>query len=217
MIPLKDDIPTNSTPYVTIGIIILNSLIFFYQLFLGYSEEYFIRQFGLIPSYLFYGDIYGQNHFVPLITYQFLHGGFMHIIGNMLFLWIFGNNIEDALGHLKFIVFYLSSGIAGGIAHSFLQSSSLLPLIGASASVSGVLGAYLFLFPKARVSTLFFIFFFIQIIKIPAIVFIVLWFIIQIINVPSGESVAYLAHIGGFLTGIILILLMKKRTGYARY
>lgn len=217
MIPLKDNIPTNSPPLVTVALIVLNSLIFFYQLFLGYGDEYFVKRFGLIPTYLLYGDIYGSNHFESLITYQFLHGGFVHIIGNMLFLWIFGNNIEDALGHFKFLLFYLLSGTAGGVAHSFIQSTSILPLIGASASVSGVLGAYLFLFPKAKVSTLFFFFFIIQIINVPAVIFIVFWFIIQIINVPSGSSVAYLAHVVGFLTGIVLVLIMKKRTGYARY
>ena len=152
---------------------------------------------------------------LTVFSSMFLHGGFMHLIGNMLFLWIYGNNIEDAMGHFKFFFFYITCGIAAALLQALVTPYSEVPMIGASGAVSGVLSAYLLLYPKARVSTLVFIFFFITVLRIPAGILIIIWFFTQLINAsltdPNSPGVAWFAHIGGFCMGALLIPFFKKR------
>jgi membrane associated rhomboid family serine protease len=220
MIPLKDDLPTRTFPFVTLVLIAANILIFFYEISLGPRSERFLFTWGAIPFNLVYGIESGKSP-IPIVatlfTSMFLHGGFMHVAGNMLYLWIFGNNIEDVMGHVRFIFFYLICGIAAVYSHALLDSTSQVPMIGASGAVSGVLGAYLLLFPHAKVLTLIPIFFFIQIVRVPAVLILGFWFVIQIVNgvfsPRQGGGVAWFAHVGGFLVGMGLIHLFKKSKG----
>jgi len=156
-----------------------------------------------------------MSSYFTLFSSMFLHGSFMHLIGNMLFLWIYGNNIEDAMGHFKFLFFYFTCGLAAAFLQAIITPNSDIPMIGASGAVSGVLSAYLLLYPKARVSTLVFIFFFITVIRIPAGILIVIWFITQLMNASLVDSnspgVAWFAHIGGFVMGILLVPFLKKK------
>jgi membrane associated rhomboid family serine protease len=218
MIPLKDDLPTRTFPFVTIVIIAINIAVFFYEVSLGPRSERLIFSYGAIPFNLIYGFERGQSPFpivASLFTSMFLHGGLLHVAGNMLYLWIFGNNIEDVMGHVRFVFFYLICGVAAVYSHALIDSASQVPMIGASGAVSGVLGAYLILFPHAKVLTLVPIFFFIQIIRIPAVIVLGLWIVVQFVNgffgVGQIGGVAWFAHIGGFLAGMLLIQLFKKR------
>src|SRR5277367_3082481 len=214
MFPLRDDRPTYSAPIVTTLLIVACALVFFYELSLDeYSRNYFITLYGIVPA-----------HFRPvtLFTSMFLHGGWSHIIGNMLFLWAFGKSLEDAMGHTKFLVFYLVCGIAAGIAHVVMNVNSSLPTVGASGAIAGVMGAYLIKFPRARIHTLIFLFVFVTTTDIPAYLILVYWFVTQLFSEygsiartqASMGGVAYAAHIGGFVTGMILIQLMGTRTRY---
>lgn len=217
MIPLKDDIPTQTVPLITIGIIVLNILVYLYQLTLpGESLENFIFQYGAIPAQLthpFFQDPSSPRAIPSVLTVftsMFLHGGLIHLLGNMLYLWIFGNNVEDSLGHIKFIFFYLISGFFAAFIHTFSDLNSAVPMIGASGAIAGILGAYLMLFPRANVSTLFIFIIFFKVIKIPAVLVLGLWFLVQLLNAGSeGGSVAWYAHVGGFLTGVFLIRLFR--------
>ena len=218
MIPLKDDLPTRTFPFVTIALIAINIVVFFYEVSLGPRAEAMIFRHGAIPFNLIYGIERGQSPIpivLSLFTSMFLHGGFMHVAGNMLYLWIFGNNIEDVMGHLRFIFFYFICGVAAVYSHALIDSASQVPMIGASGAVSGVLGAYLLLFPHAKVLTLVPIFFFIQIIRVPAVIVLGLWIVVQFVNGFFGigqiGGVAWFAHIGGFLVGMVLIYPFKKR------
>jgi membrane associated rhomboid family serine protease len=218
MIPLKDDVPSYTFPYVTLFIIALNIFVFTYQLTLGVrGTESFIYRTAAIPYEITnLIDIRPRSVVPPpltLFTAMFVHGGVLHLAGNMLFLWIFGDNIEDVLGHFKFILFYLGSGVVASMAHIFIEPSSTLPMIGASGAIAGVLGAYFLLFPRAQVLTLVFLVFFINIVRIPAVIFLGLWFLFQILSSGSGGGIAWYAHIGGFVAGaaIVLILRPKKR------
>ncbi len=215
MFPLKDDIPTDKPPIVTIAIIILNGLIFFYQISLGQGFENFIIKLGAIPYEITHQvEITPQTHFpvnMTLFTAMFLHGGWLHIIGNMLYLWIFGNNIEDKLGRFKFIIFYLLSGVIASMVFVLTSPNSTVPMVGASGAIAGVLGAYLLRFPRAKVLTLIFLGWFIRLVWIPAYFVLGFWFILQLINgLPAlGQSasggsgeVAWFAHIGGFVAGM---------------
>jgi len=218
MFPLKDDIPTEKPPIVTIALIVINALIFFYQISLGEDFQYFIVKLGAIPY-----EITHQSEITPeaafpvnmtLVTAMFLHGDWFHIIGNMLYLWIFGNNIEDKLGHFKFIIFYLISGIIASLVFVVTSPNSTIPMVGASGAIAGVLGAYLLKFPHARILTLIFLGFFIRIVRIPAVYVLGFWFIIQLIYaLPSIGSntggVAWFAHIGGFVAGMGLFKLFN--------
>jgi membrane associated rhomboid family serine protease len=224
-LPLKDINPTVRTPYVTVGLIVINAVVFLYELMLGPDLGTFIASYGVVPYELtrfedlvglYRGSpvVHGQGPaFLPttLVTSMFLHGGFMHIAGNMLYLWIFGNNIEDILGPVKFLFFYLVCGIGAGILHVVLHPSSVLPTVGASGAVAGVLGAYLVAFPRARVLSLVFIVIFIQLVEVPAALVLVFWFVIQFfqgfasISTGTTGGVAWFAHIGGFLAGLVLI------------
>jgi membrane associated rhomboid family serine protease len=210
MIPLRDVIPSRTTPGVTITLIVLNVLVYLFGLTLAErSREAFIVAFGLIPAYFSLFSVF---------TSMFVHGGFAHLAGNMLFLWIFGDNVEDRLGHLRFVVFYLLCGVAAALAQTLLQPNSLIPMVGASGAIAGVMGAYLVLYPHSRVLMLFpfpiFLF------ELPAVVFLVIWFLVQFLNginqLPVFErnaisgGVAFWAHVMGFVAGLILVVFMKR-------
>ena len=183
MFPLKDNIPSKSFPYVTVFLLLLNVTVFIYQLSLGKMTGDFFLRFGVIPYQITYGiDIYPINDFpiiLTLFTGMFVHGGFLHIFGNMLYLWIFGDNVENAMGHLGFLIFYLLCGLIAFYTQIYLHPGSKIPVIGASGAVSGVLGAYLLLFPYARISTIFTFVYFIKIVQVPAIFLLGLWIFIQ--------------------------------------
>lgn len=222
-IPLKDENPASRFPYITILIIGLNVLIFLYQLFSPAGLQYYVYKMGAIP--------YEISHFttirsfpalstdyiarisppLTLITSMFIHGGFIHLLFNMLYLWIFGNNIEDFLGSVRFILFYVLSGLGASLTHIFFNINSPYPMIGASGAIAGVLGAYLILYPSARILTLVFPFFFIRLMPIPAAFVLGFWFLLQVLNIGLGGGVAWFAHIGGFLIGIALIKTFTRR------
>jgi membrane associated rhomboid family serine protease len=220
MFPYKDDTPTQTFPFVTIGIITVNILAYLWEILSPVGERYIIDNYGAIPSGLLsFEKTQALHPIATVFSSMFLHGGLLHVGGNMLYLWIFGDNIEDRLGHFRFLLFYLVSGVIASYAHAISSPSSTMPMIGASGAVSGVLGAYMLLFPHARVHTLLFFGFFIQVVKIPALIVIGFWAIIQLVNgilsqglLPQG-GVAWFAHIGGFLTGLltIKIWLPKRR------
>ena len=220
MIPLKDDNPTINKPIVSYGIIFFCVIIFFAQLSLNEIElREFTYSYGLIPSVLLGIDQLPDNlnKISPvgtIFTSMFMHGGWMHLIGNMLYLWIFADNIEDDLGTLNFVLFYFASGVGAAMSQVFVDVNSQIPMIGASGAIGGVLGAYLINYPNARVLVLIPFGFFSQLIKIKAIYVLGFWFFLQFINSfltsSSGGGVAYAAHIGGFVSGIILILFFNK-------
>ena len=215
MIPLKDDNPTSGKPIVTYFLIGLCVLVFLIQLGSEtYSTGQLFYSYGLIPSVLMGHnqlpeDIYVVPAYLTILTSMFMHGGFMHIIGNMLYMWIFADNIEDDLGPKKFVVFYILSGIGAAMTQVLIDTHSQIPMVGASGAIGGVLGAYLINHPKARVLVLIPFGFFSQIIKIRALYVLGFWFILQFIS--QGGGVAYAAHIGGFLSGMILILFFNKK------
>jgi membrane associated rhomboid family serine protease len=245
VVPLRDDNPTRSTAYVTYAIIILNVLVFIYQLTLcagsGLGDscrslEAFFQAWALVPAKLtasFSGAATGLPYpaWVTLFTSQFLHGGFLHIAGNMLFLWIFGNNVEDKLGHVKYVIFYLGCGALAALSQWFFSAQSLIPSLGASGAIAGVMGAYILRFPQARVLTLVPLGFFMTTFQIPAIFFLGFWFLQQAfygvasLGVPTntgmaGGGIAYWAHAGGFVFGAILgplLGLFSDRSNYREY
>lgn len=217
MIPIRDRNPTRSFPIITISLILLNTGIYIYEISLPREAlEELILKFGAIPVEIVnITDINPQTPFhlfITLITSTFLHGGLLHITGNMLYLWIFGNNVEDALGKIKFITFYLLCGISAGLTHIFMNPSSEVPVIGASGAISGVLGAYAVLYPFARVDTLLIFFFFWRIVPVPAFFFILIWFLMQLAGASRmSGNIAWFAHIGGFLSGIIFLFLLGRK------
>ncbi|SHK67387.1 rhomboid family intramembrane serine protease [Desulforamulus aeronauticus] len=212
MIPLKDNIPSRRFPIVTVLIILLNTTVWLYEVSLGPYMDNLIFALGVTPAELNHYSLGGQ--LILLTTAMFLHGSWLHFLGNMLYLWIFGDNVEDRLGRPRFLLFYLLTGYIATLAHVMSDPSSTSPLIGASGAIAGVLGGYLILFPHARVLTLIPIFIFIQIIHIPALYFLGLWFLLQIFsqtfNMQGVQSVAFLAHIGGFVAGALLVKLFQK-------
>lgn len=221
MIPLRDRNPAKHFPIITVMLIIVNILLFFYQLSLGLRLEEFLYNFSVIPNEIqkaIHFDIFRPLIFVTFVTSLFLHGGWLHLIGNMLYLWIFGDNIEDKLGHMRFLLFYLLCGIAASVVHIYIEPTSTLPTIGASGAISGVLGGYVIMFPRARVLTLVPIFLFIRIVELPAYLILGLWFVIQFFNgmLALGHTatgmggVAWWAHIGGFIAGIIFVIPFRK-------
>jgi len=222
-LPLKDDNPTNTFPFVTVGLILANCFVFYHQLTLSLpAGQKFVFQWGAIPYQIVHGEVlYGPGLFPPVLTLfsaMFLHGGFLHLIGNMLYLWIFGNNIEDTLGHFRFLIFYLLAGIGAALTQVFSDPQSTMPMIGASGAVAGVLGAYLLLFPHARILTLMFIFIFIRMIRIPALIVLGFWFLMQLLSITSGyeTGVAFFAHIGGFVAGLILVKVFQPQKARRR-
>ncbi len=226
MIPIRDRNPSGTFPYATIGIIFINIFIFLYELSLGTDLGMFLQQYGVVPvkvtHYFRTPYLTLLDTFFPFLSSTFLHAGFIHLIGNMWFLWIFGDNIEDRLGHIKYLAFYILCGAIASSAHIFFNSQSQIPCIGASGAIAAVLGAYMVTFPRARVTTIVPIFFFIQIIELPAVIVLGFWILIQFFSgtvsltaSPPGGGVAWWAHIGGFVSGIILsytirILFVRK-------
>ena len=205
MIPLKDENPTTNFPHITIFLISSNILIFLYQISQPITAFVIFESYGLIPAQLLETPV---KTYPTIYTSMFLHSGVGHLAGNMLYLWIFGNNIEDVLGKFRFIIFYLVCGTLASMGHIVTDLQSNIPMVGASGAISGILGAYLVLFPFARVKTLIFLGFLITIIRIPAIILLVVWILIQIFSgvITSDGGVAWFAHIGGFVAGMLLIL-----------
>ncbi len=223
MIPLHDTIPSRERPFVVWSIILLNTIVFLFELSLpkGTLEALFYN-FGLVPARYTHPEwavVYGLplDDYWPFLTNMFLHGGWTHILGNMWFLWIFGDNVEDRLGHWRFLLFYLLAGIAAGVVHVMFNVHSTVPSVGASGAIAGVMGAYLLLFPSSRVVTLIPVFFIPYIIEIPALVFIGFWFLAQLFSgtfalaePQAVGGIAWWAHIGGFVAGIALLPILKK-------
>ena len=213
MIPIYDDNPALGRPIVTIAIIAGCILVWFWQISLGLGEREAIMNLGLVPS-AFLGNTFQNGPITPLFTVftsMFMHGGFMHLGGNMLYLWIFGNKIEDVLGKFRFILFYFVCGTIAALGHIATDMNSQIPMVGASGAISGILGAYLILFPFARIKTFIFLGFFWTIARIPAIVLLLFWIGLQIWNSASTGTggTAWFAHIGGFIAGVLLILPFK--------
>jgi len=223
MIPFKDDNPTAIFPFVTICLIGINTIVFMLQVVYPADPRQIVFTYGAIPNFLLtFKTVQPIHPVLTIFTSMFMHGGLFHLAGNMLYLWIFGNNIEDRLGHVKFIFFYLLCGVVAAYSHAITESSSIIPMIGASGAVSGILGAYIILFPHARVHTLIFLGFFVQVVRLPALFVIGFWIVIQFLNgiISSGSvaqgGVAWFAHIGGFVFGILMIkvFLMARKKRY---
>ncbi len=220
MLPLKDDIPSQKKPVINTLLISINVLVFLYQFSLGEGFEGFVLKYGAIPFQIIHGESVTPYSTFPfpltLFTAMFLHGGILHLLGNMLYLWIFGDNVEDHLGHLRFLILYIVSGIFASLAHILMTPDSTLPMIGASGAIAGVLGAYMIEFPRSRILTLVFFGFFVRVTRIPAFFVLGFWFVLQLIyastswGASGGGGVAWFAHIGGFIAGILLFKLLKR-------
>jgi membrane associated rhomboid family serine protease len=211
VIPLRDVIPSRTTPYITITIIVINALAWLFELTLSPDViGVFLRVYGIVPAFF---------QPVTLITSMFLHGSWSHVIGNMWFLWIFGDNVEDRVGHGRFIVFYLLCGIGAGLAHLVANPGSELPTVGASGAIAGVMGAYFVLYPQSRVLTLL-PWIFITVVEIPAVFVLGFWFLAQVFSAGAiavtasthgGGGVAFMAHVAGFAAGAIGIFVFRKK------
>src|SRR5258705_735397 len=211
MIPLRDIIPSRTTPYVTISLISLNVLVFLYELSLGRALDAFTLYWGLVPA---------AFSWVTVFTSMFLHSGFLHVAGNMLYLWIFGDNVEDRMGHGRFLVFYLLCGVAAALAQTITTPDSVVPMVGASGAIAGVMGAYFVLYPRSRIVTLVPLFFFFQVIEVPAILFLGIWFLMQFVSgvgsivttIGRGATggIAFWAHVAGFVAGITGVRLFRR-------
>jgi len=221
MIPLKDDTPSGVKPYVTISLIAACSAVFLWQRSLNAEDgRRAVAALGAIPAVLLTDarlppDLQWIPRYGTLFTSMFLHGGWLHLAGNMLYLWIYGDNVEDGMGHARYLVFYVVCGVAAISAQALSDPHSAYPIIGASGAISGVLGAYLLLFPRAKVLTLVLLPFFVTTLRLPAMLLLLLWFAVQLVSDlaihDGGASVAFRAHIGGFLTGMLLAPLLKRR------
>jgi len=218
MIPIRDINPSRTKPLVNTSLIALNVLVFLFQMLQGGGSARFVYFYGLVPARYSVGDIaayfsFGQQAF-SFLSFMFLHGGFLHILGNMWFLYIFGDNVEDALGPYRYAAFYLLCGISSGLMHMLFNLHSNVPVVGASGAIAGVMGAYLILYPGARVLTLFPILFIPLFFEIPAFVFMGIWFMIQFLSAvgSSGQTtdIAWWAHIGGFIFGIVFLHLLRR-------
>ena len=220
MIPLRDTIPSRSFPLVSVTLIVVNTIVFLYEVSLGRELNSFIDRHALVPANLasmFEEGVNPVRAVVPVFSSMFLHAGWIHLIGNMLYLWVFGDNVEDKMGRMRFLFFYLICGAGAAALHVFLSPTSGTPTVGASGAIAGVLGAYFLLFPRSRVLTLFPIFFFIQFVEVPAFFFLGFWFLMQFFGgtfsigiEPSGGGVAWWAHVGGFVTGMLLVFPLRK-------
>ena len=221
MIPLRDANPTRRTPVVTLAFIVACFVVFAWELGLQATSEAslnaFVTEWGVVPAELL--AAWGAGQFVSqetatLVSSQFLHGGWLHLLGNVLYLWIFGNNIEDRLGRVLFMVFYLGGGVVAGLTQTAIDPDSTIPLIGASGAIAATLGAYFVLFPGARITTLVFLGFFYQLIEVPAIIVLGFWFLLQLLDgigslgMEAGAGVAFFAHIGGFVGGALVAWLL---------
>ena len=217
MIPLRDVIPSRTVPFLTISIIVVNALAWFYELGLPREElPVFLRQFGVVPAY-----------FSPptLITSMFLHGSWSHVLGNMWYLWIFGDNVEDRMGHFRFLIFYLLCGIIAAVGQILIDPTSTLPTIGASGAIAGVMGAYFVLYPQSHVLTLIPLIIFWEIVELPAIFLLGFWFLMQLFSAGAIAAtansqmggVAFMAHVAGFLTGVAGVFVFRKREPDTRW
>jgi len=209
LIPLRDSVPARRPPVVVLAIVAACALVFLYELGLSPWElADFFRTFGVVPARLLGPD----PPYYTLVTSMFLHGGWLHLLGNLLYLWIFGNNVEDVMGHGRFAVFYLLCGLAAAAVQVAFSPASTVPMVGASGAIAGVLGAYLVLFPRARILALVPMGFFTQLAEVPAVLFLPLWFVLQLLygiaslGAPTqGGGVAFWAHVGGFVAGVVLV------------
>jgi len=211
MFPVSDVIPSRTVPFVTVGLIAANVLVFLYQLSLDSTGlRMFMASYAVIPAWFWWPS---------LLTSQFLHGGWMHIIWNMVYLWIFGDNVEDHLGHLPYLVFYLGAGAAAGLLQVLFNPFSGIPMVGASGAIAGVMGAYFVLYPQSRVLTAIFIVFFFDLVEVPAVFFLGIWFLMQLlsgvgslgVSNAAGGGTAFWAHIGGFVVGAAIGLVLRRR------
>ncbi|HEY9722180.1 MAG TPA: rhomboid family intramembrane serine protease [Oscillatoriaceae cyanobacterium] len=225
MIPLRDENPSYSTPWVNYALIAINVLVFLYEISLGqHALLHFLASYAVVPRHLLgavgqveHGHAVAPSAFVPVVTSMFMHAGWLHIAGNMLFLWIFGDNVEDRMGHVPYACFYLLAGIVAAVAQALSAPMSTLPSLGASGAIGGVLGAYIVLYPAARVFTLIFLGIFITTARIPAWVFLGIWFVLQSVQglltvgarTANQGGVAFWAHIGGFLFGLAVGFVLK--------
>ncbi|MEQ1575148.1 MAG: rhomboid family intramembrane serine protease [Vicinamibacterales bacterium] len=211
MIPLRDVIPSRTTPVVTIALIAVNVLVFLFELSMGDAVNDFTRSFGLVPA---------AFSWMTVVTSMFLHGGLLHAGGNMLYLWIFGDNVEDRMGHGRFLAFYLLCGIAAALAQTIVSPDSPVPMVGASGAIAGVMGAYFVLYPHSRIVTLIPIIFFFHVVEIPAIFFLGIWFLMQLLSgvgsiaaatggEPSG-GIAFWAHVAGFAAGLVGVMIFRR-------
>ena len=232
MIPLRDDAPRFTTPWVNYFLLAMNVAVFLFELALGpATREQFLFQFGVVPAEitgLMHGTpgLTASNSLVPILTSMFLHASWLHLIGNMWVLYIFGDNIEDHLGHFKYLVFYLVSGVAASLVHTALNPTTVIPSVGASGAIAGVMGAYFVLFPSARVLTVVPLFVFFTFLWLPAWIVLGYWFLIQFLSGTatyiatssrSAGGIAFWAHVGGFVAGITLIKLFPSRPRRFRY
>ena len=222
MIPLRDSIPSRTFPYVTVLLIVINGVIFLFEMSLGKALNDFIQIFGIVPARYFQigveHPIALPERIFPFLTSIFLHGGWFHVLWNMWYLWIFGDNVEDHFGHFNFLLFYIIVGMVAGLVHVYLNQTSTVPTIGASGAIAGVMGAYFLLYPKSRILTIIPLFFIFPIIHIPAPFFLALWFLMQLLSgtLALGAhanygGVAWWAHIGGFAAGMLTIMLLFPR------
>ncbi|MBZ5563793.1 MAG: rhomboid family intramembrane serine protease [Acidobacteriia bacterium] len=230
-LPLTDHIRRRTFWFLTLGLIILNTLVFLFELSLGRNINRFVFLFGVIPArYTAHhgvGSLSLGGFLLPILVSMFLHGGWLHLLGNMLFLFVFGRSVEDRFGHLKFLLIYFGAGFAGALLHIVLNAGSRVPTIGASGAIAGVLGAYFISFPSARVTTLIPLLFFFWTVELPAILLLGYWFLIQFfsgfqmlaIQTATGSGVAWWAHVGGFVTGLLLAAVMRppKRRPVAEF
>jgi len=219
MFPVSDVIPSRTVPFVTVGLIVANALVFLYQVSLGHGElRVFMASFAVIPAGFWWPTLF---------TSQFLHAGWMHIIWNMVYLWIFGDNVEDRLGHVRYLIFYLGAGAAAGLLQVLFNPFSGIPMVGASGAIAGVMGAYFVLYPQSRVLTAVFIVIFFDLVEIPAVFFLGIWFLMQLlsgvgslgVDNSAGGGTAFWAHIGGFVVGAAIGFVLRtqdrrKRWGY---
>ena len=205
-IPLKDENPAEKFPLITISLLAINCLLFIYQALSPQGLEYYVLKFGIIPYEITHWDFQAAVPRIAwplsLLTGMFLHGSLWHLGGNMLYLWIFGNNVEEVMGHLRYLFLYLASGLSASLLQVIFSPNSQAPMIGASGAIAGLLGAYLVMFPSARIKTLLFLFIYVTIIYVPAWIFLGVWFVLQLSNAGLGGGVAWFAHIGGFITGL---------------
>jgi membrane associated rhomboid family serine protease len=205
-------------------LIVVNFAAFVYEIILGEGLGRFVWTYGIIPARFFSQGFLGSEdailRFVPVFTSMFLHSGWFHILGNMLYLWVFGDNVEDYLGHLQFLAFYVVCGLGAGLFQIYAAPHSIVPMVGASGAIAGILGAYLMLFPRAKVIALVPVFFFLQVMEVPALIFLGFWFLIQFLSgvaslssaaYSSSGGIAWWAHIGGFVSGIVLVSFLRKR------
>ena len=208
MIPLRDVIPSRTTPWITLTLIAVNSVVFVYELLIGRGEaSRFIFTFGLTPS---------AFSWITVVSSLFIHAGWLHIAGNLLSLWIFGDSVEDRMGHGRFALFYLLTGVIANLVHTAANSASDVPLIGASGAIAGVMGAYLLMFPSSRILVLIYLFVFVDVVEIPAVFFMVFWLFIQLLNGVAqlaalpGASVAFWPEVGGFIAGAAGVWIFRR-------